>query len=389
MRLAIVCYPTFGGSGVVATELAMHLAERGHQVHVVSYEMPFRLDRPLPNLSFHAVDVGSYPLFRHPPYTLNLTNKLIELVEEHGVELIHSHYAIPHAAAAWQAREVLRDCSRSGAGRFAKDADPRLPDVKLACTLHGTDITLVGRERGFYELTRFAINHQDLLTVPSAWLARETEQHFHTPTGRIQVIANFVELDRFRPDPTPAWRSTLAPPDHRILTHVSNFRPVKHVEEVVGAFAVVRRRMKATLVLVGDGPELPKAEELARELGLREDVRLLGNQKPEPILQASDLFLLPSRAESFGLAALEAMACGCPTLGYHAGGLPEVVEDGVSGLLAPEGCDICLGTLAADLLSNQERYQAMRIAARTRAEHFAPKPIVDAYEQALLATIAS
>jgi L-malate glycosyltransferase len=388
MRIAIVCYPTFGGSGVVATELAMHLAERGHQVHVVSYEMPFRLDRPLPNLSFHAVDVGSYPLFRHPPYTLNLTNKLIELVEEHGVEIIHSHYAIPHAIAAWQAREVLRDCSRAVTGRFPRAAGGTLPQVKLACTLHGTDITLVGREQGFYELTRFAINHQDLLTTPSAWLARQTEEHFHTAPGRIHAIPNFVDLDRFRPDPAPAWRSVLAPADHRILTHVSNFRPVKHVEEVVGAFAVVRRRMKATLLLVGDGPELPKAEAQARELGVRDDVRMLGNQKPEPILQSSDLFLLPSRAESFGLAALEAMACGCPTLGYHAGGLPEVVEDGVSGLLAPEGCDTCMGSLAADLLMDEPRYQAMRLAARKRAEQFAPKPIVDAYEQALLATLA-
>jgi len=383
MRLAIVCYPTFGGSGAVATELAMHLAERGHDVHVVSYEMPFRLDRPLPNLHFHAVDVGSYPLFRHPPYTLNLTNKLIELVEEHGVELIHSHYAIPHAAAAWQAREVLRDCSRIGSNHGGRC----LPDVKLACTLHGTDITLVGRERGFFELTRFAINHQDVLTTPSAWLARETEQHFHTPPGRILAIPNFVELDRFKPDPAPSWRAGLAPADHRVITHVSNFRPVKRVEEVVRAFSVLRRRMPATLLLVGDGPELPKAEELARELGIRDDVRVLGNQKPEPILQASDLFLLPSRAESFGLAALEAMACGCPVLGYHAGGLPEVVEDGVSGMLAPEGCDLCLGTLAAELLENTPRYQAMRLAARLRAEQFAPAPIVDAYEQALLRSL--
>jgi N-acetyl-alpha-D-glucosaminyl L-malate synthase BshA len=378
MRLAVVCYPTFGGSGAVATELAMHLAERGHEIHVVSYDMPFRLDRPLPNLHFHVVDVGTYPLFRHPPYTLNLANKLIELVEEHGVEMIHSHYAIPHAAAAWQAREVLRDCSRPG---------HRLPDVKLACTLHGTDITLVGRERGFFELTRFSINRQDVLTTPSTWLARETEQHFHTPPGRILAIPNFVELDRFRPDPTMSWRSCLAPAGHRVITHVSNFRPVKRVEEVVRAFSVLRKRMPATLVLVGDGPELPKAEEQARQLGVRDDVRVLGNQKPEPILQASDLFLLPSRAESFGLAALEAMACGCPVLGYHAGGLPEVVEDGVSGLLAPEGCDLCLGTLAADLLENEPRYQAMRRAARQHAERFAPGPIVDAYEQALLGVL--
>lgn len=379
MKLAIVCYPTYGGSGVVATELAIHLADRGHDVHVVSYELPFRMDRPLPNLRFHAVDVGEYPLFRHPPYTLNLTNKLIEVVEEHGVEIIHSHYAIPHAAAAWQAQQVLRECGRPGGkGRC---------DVKLACTLHGTDITLVGRERGFYEITRFAIAKQDLLTTPSEWLARETEQWFHVPTGRIQAIPNFVELDRFQPDPAQPWRASLAPPGWKVITHVSNFRPVKRVEEVVRAFSVLRRRMKAVLVLVGDGPELPKAEHLARELGIRDDLRLLGQQKPEPILQASDLFLLPSRSESFGLSALEAMACGVPVLGYHAGGLPEVVEDGVTGLLCPEGTDHCLGSLAADLLLDEPRYQAMRVAARKRAEEFAPKPIVDAYERALLALL--
>lgn len=377
MRLAIVCYPTYGGSGVVATELAIHLADRGHEVHVVSYEMPFRLDKPRRNLWFHAVDVGEYPLFRHPPYTLNLTNKLIELVEEFGVELIHSHYAIPHAAAAWQAQAVLRDCSR-GKGRL---------DVKLACTLHGTDITLVGRERGFFELTRFSIHHQDVLTTPSAWLARETEQHFQVPAGRIVAIPNFVDTERFAPDPSMAWRSSLAEAGQRVITHVSNFRPVKRVEEVVGAFAVLRKRMPAVLALVGDGPELPKAEELARELGVRDDLRLLGNQRPEPILQASDLFLLPSRAESFGLSALEAMACGVPVLGYHAGGLPEVVDDGVTGILCPEGSDRCLGTLAAELLADEPRYRAMRVAARAQAERFAPAPIVDAYERALMAVL--
>ncbi|MBA2480575.1 MAG: N-acetyl-alpha-D-glucosaminyl L-malate synthase BshA [Planctomycetes bacterium] len=374
MKLAIVCYPTYGGSGVVATELAMHLADRGHDVHMVSYEIPFRMDRFRPNLMFHAVDVGDYPLFRYPPYTLNLTNKLIEVVEEHGVEIIHSHYAIPHAASAWMARQVLRE------------KEPR-KDVKLACTLHGTDITLVGRERGFYELTRFAMNHQDLLTTPSAWLSAETDRHFGTKPGTVRAIPNFVDLERFKPDPTKAARQCLAPDDYKVITHVSNFRPVKRVDEVVRAFAVLRRHHKAVLALVGDGPELPKAEHLARELGVRGDLRILGQQKPEPILQASDLFLLPSRAESFGLSALEAMACGCPVLGYAAGGLPEVVEDGVTGLLCPEGSDLCLGTLAAGLLSDEPRYQAMRLAARARAELFAAGPIVDQYERALLALL--
>jgi N-acetyl-alpha-D-glucosaminyl L-malate synthase BshA len=371
MRLAVVCYPTYGGSGAVAAELGMRLADRGHQVHMVSYDLPFRMDRFRANLVFHAVEVGEYPLFRYPPYELNLTNKLIEVVAEHGVDIIHSHYAIPHAASAWMAREVLRQ---------------RAParDVKLACTLHGTDITLVGREQGFFELTRFAIERQDLITAPSAWLAQETDKHFGTAPGRIRAVPNFVDLERFQPDAAQPARQCLAPPDWKIITHVSNFRPVKRVEEVVRAFAVIRRRVKAVLALVGDGPELPKAEHLARELGVRADLRLLGQQKPEPILQASDLFLLPSRAESFGLSALEAMACGCPVLGYHAGGLPEVVEDGVTGILCPEGSDVCLGTLATDLLLDAPRYQAMRAAARARAEGFAPGPIVDQYERLLL-----
>ena len=236
-------------------------------------------------------------------------------------------------------------------------------------------------------MTRFSINRQDLLTTPSRWLAEETEKHFHIAPGRILAIPNFVDIERFQPDPAQPWRECLAEPDARVITHVSNFRPVKRIEEVVRAFSVIRKRMKASLVLVGEGPDLPKAELLARELGIRDDLRMLGNQRPEPILQASDLFLLPSVAESFGLAALEAMACGCPVLGYRAGGLPEVVIDGVTGILCDIGKDICLGTEAADLLENAPRLAAMRIAARTQAVRFAPAAIVDSYEQALLRTL--
>jgi L-malate glycosyltransferase len=375
MRLAMVCYPTFGGSGVVASELAMGLAQRGHDVHLVSYDQPFRIDRWLPNLRFHAVDTPEYPLFRHPHYTLNLTNKLIEVVEQHGVEVIHSHYAIPHAIAAKMAREVLR--SEKGI------------DLKLACTLHGTDITLVGLEPAYYELTRYGIRQQDLLTAPSAWLAHKTCTDFDVPEGLVQVIPNFVDLERFKPSNDRYARDCLAPKGWRVITHASNFRPVKRVEEVVRAFATLRKRVPAVLALAGEGPELPKAEALARELGVREDLRLLGQQdKLEAVLQASDLFLLPSRAESFGLAALEAMACGCPVLGYHAGGLPEVVIDGESGILCPEGSDVCLGTLAANLLLDEPRYQTMRRTARAHAERFAHGPVVERYESALSALIA-
>jgi L-malate glycosyltransferase len=371
MRLAIVCYPTHGGSGVIATELAILLADRGHQVHLVSYELPFRIDRWRANLCFHQVDVGEYPLFRYPPYTLNLTNKLIEVVENDRVEIIHSHYAIPHAHAAWLAREVLRESKGI--------------DVKLACTLHGTDITLVGRERSYHELTKFVMKHQHLLTAPSEWLARQTEEHFAIAPGNIHVIPNFVDLERFRPDPDSPARKSLAPDGERIITHASNFRPVKHVGDVVRAFAVMRKRMRAVLALVGDGPELPMAETLARELGVRDDLRIVGQlEHIEPVLQASDLFLLPSRAESFGLAALEAMACGCPVLGYRAGGLPEVVIDGETGILCDEGGDACLGSIAADLLADEPRYKAMRLAARRQAERFATKPMADQYEKSLM-----
>jgi N-acetyl-alpha-D-glucosaminyl L-malate synthase BshA len=337
---------------------------------MVSYERPFRLDDTLPNLSFHRVEVSDYPLFQYPPYSLALTNKLIELVEEDGVEVIHSHYAVPHAQAAWMAREVLRE--------------ERGLDVKLACTLHGTDITLVGRQNQFFELTRFAIQRQDLLTAPSAWLAQETVNEFHTEGHEIVVIPNFLDLERFCPGDGGDTRRRLGVDGRHLVTHVSNFRPVKRVEDVVSGFAALRNRLDAVLALVGEGPELEKATKLAEILGVRDHVRVLGKLDDlELVLQASDLFFLPSLEESFGLAALEAQACGCPVIGYRAGGLPEVVEDQVTGLLCPKGEDVCMGSLGADLLENQERYQAMRIAARRRAEKFAAGPIVERYERAL------
>ena len=374
MRIAMVCYPTYGGSGVVATELSLSLARRGHQVHLVSFDRPFRYDPLAENLYFHRVEVSEYPLFRHPPYSLNLANKLIELVEEKGVQIIHSHYAIPHAQAAWMAREVLRE--------------ERGLDVALACTLHGTDITLVGVQRSFYELTRFSIQRQDLLTSPSAWLARETEREFHVPAGSVEVIPNFVDLDRFKPgDPAAVaeMRKKLVAEGKFVISHVSNFRPVKRVDDIVRGFAVLRSIHDAILVLVGDGPELSKALELAQELGVRDDIRVLGQMIDlEKVMQASDLFFLPSLAESFGLSALEAQACGCPVIGYRAGGLPEVVIDNESGVLCPEGQDVCLGSLAAEVLLNRERHQRMSIAARKNAERFAVDKVIDRYETALM-----
>ncbi|MEL7058428.1 MAG: N-acetyl-alpha-D-glucosaminyl L-malate synthase BshA [Acidobacteriota bacterium] len=375
MRLAVLCHPTYGGSGVVATELAQQLARLGHEIHLVSYRRPFRYDPLQKNIFFHAVDVSDYPLFKHPPYSLNLTNKLVELVEERGVEAVHSHYAIPHAQAAWMAREVLREAR----GR----------DVKLACTLHGTDITLVGLQRSFHELTRFSIQRQDLLTAPSAWLARETEREFDVAPGRIQVIPNFVDLERFAPKDAAKMRRRLDAEDRFVVSHASNFRPVKRVADVVRGFARLRTEADAVLALVGEGPELEPALALAKELGVRDDLRVLGRlDRPEKVLQASDLFLLPSIAESFGLAALEAQACGVPVIGYRAGGLPEVVVDGETGILCPEGEDVCLGGLSAELLHDATRHRAMREAARTNAERFATGPILAAYERALCCLVS-
>lgn len=370
MRLAVVCHPTYGGSGVVATELSKQLAGRGHEIHMVSYKRPFRYDPLQPNLYFHEVDVSDYPLFRHPPYSLNLTNKLVELVEQEGVEVIHSHYAIPHAQAAWMARQVLRE--------------ERGLDVKLACTLHGTDITLVGMQQSFFELTRFTIQRQHLLTAPSAWLGETTERDFQVVAGSVEVIPNFVDLTRFRPDPGQGIRHQLQAEGKLVLTHVSNFRPVKRVEDVVRGFAAMRQKIDAALVFVGDGPELPKATALASELGVRDDLRVLGKMNDlEKVYQASDLFLLPSLAESFGLSALEAQACGVPVLGYRAGGLPEVVIDGETGILCPAGEDVCLGGLAYELLSRPERLAAMKVASRKNAKRFSVDTILSRYESSL------
>lgn len=375
MKLAITCYPTFGGSGAVATELAIALADLGHEVHVVSSERPFRLNRWRQNLFFHTVEAGDYPLFKHEQYVLPLTNKLVALVEEHGIEVIHSHYAIPHAQAAWMAREVLRE--------------ERGIDVRLACTLHGTDITLVGRLYSYFELTRFTIAKQDLLTAPSLFLAEDTETAFRVPASDISVIPNFVDLERFEPASASDVRNCLAPKGQKILIHVSNFREVKNIPHVISAFAIVAEHMPAVLAMVGEGPELEAAEEQVRELGLRDKVHFLGREeRVQRLLQAADLMLMPSKTESFGLAALEAMACGCPVLAYHTGGLPEVIEHDVSGILCEQGMDVCLGSIALELLGDEARHQAMSQAARQRALFFSRERIVAEYEAALEGLLA-
>jgi N-acetyl-alpha-D-glucosaminyl L-malate synthase BshA len=364
MRIGIVCYPTAGGSGVVATELAVSLASRGHDVHLVSYAMPLRLRSPDERVRYHEVEVASYPLFRYPPYDLALASRLAELDEEEGLDLVHVHYAIPHAISGLLVRALVRP--------------KRLP---LVTTLHGTDITVVGQERAYHRVTRYAILSSDAVTAVSNYLRDETDRVFGA-TRPIDVIPNFVDTERFRPHDDPARRALFARPNQAVLLHVSNFRPVKRSPACVEVLAKVVRERDAVLVMVGDGPERAECEARARRLGMRDRVRFVGaHAEVERLLSVADAFLLPSEYESFGLAALEAMACATPPLTFRSGGLPEVVTDGVDGVLAPPGDDDALAAAATALLSDPARLDAMGAAARrTSLTRFPVEKIVPLYE---------
>ncbi len=366
MRIGITCYPTYGGSGALATELGLALARRGHEVHFISYASPFRLRGFAERVVFHEVDtaISHYPLFDHFPYTLALASKQYEVARREELDILHVHYAIPHATTAWLAREML-------AGERP---------VRVITTLHGTDITLVGQEASFYQITKFSIERSDEVTAVSNFLRDETYRTFGCVSCNVEVIPNFVNLDEYRPDPT-ARREALAPAGDRVVTHISNFREVKRVKDVVRIFARIRKAMPATLVMIGDGPERGDAEREAEQLGVAESVRFLGRlDRVASILQASDLFLLPSQSESFGLAALEAMACGAPAVASRVGGLPEVIEDGVSGLLELPGSVEAMGRRAVELLQHPGRYAAMREAAIAQANRFSAERIVPMYE---------
>jgi len=367
MKIGITCYPTYGGSGAVATELGLELARRGHEVHFITYDSPFRLHGYTERIYFHQVDtrMGRYPLFDHFPYTLALASKQHEVVLREGLEILHVHYAIPHATTAYLAREMLK-------GEQA---------LKVITTLHGTDITLVGQESSFYGITKFSIEQSDEVTAVSTYLRDETYRAFGCVSCDVRVIPNFVNLSEYRPR-EPGARTTLAPEGNKVITHVSNFREVKRVKDVIRVFARVRRAMPATLVMVGDGPDRVDAEHEARELGVTEDVRFLGRlDSVATLLQAGDLFLLPSQTESFGLAALEAMACGSPVVATRAGGIPEVVDDGITGILEPVGSVEAMGRRAVELLRDPGRYAAMREAAIAKAREFSADRIVPMYEQ--------
>jgi N-acetyl-alpha-D-glucosaminyl L-malate synthase BshA len=366
MRVGISCYPTYGGSGIVATELAMALAEGGDEVHVISYALPSRLTLCTPRIFFHEVVTPRYPLFdQYPPYSLALTTKMVEVARHQRLDVLHVHYAIPHATTGWIAREML------GA------AHP----VKVITTLHGTDITLVGQEESFHAITKFSIERSDRVTAVSAYLREETIRTFGCEQCRISVIPNFVNLEEYRPG-TERSRDGLAPEGHKLITHISNFREVKRVKDVIRVFSRIRRAMPATLLMIGDGPERDDAEREARDLEVAGDVRFLGRlDSVAGLLQQSDLFVLPTQSESFGLAALEAMACRVPVVGSRAGGLPEVVEDGVSGILEPPGSVEAMGRRSVELLRDSGRHAAMADAALARARLFDADRIVPMYEE--------
>ena len=366
MKIGITCYPTYGGSGALATELGLRLADRGHEVHFITYDSPFRMRGYVERAVFHQVDttISRYPLFDHYPYTLALASRQYEVALEERLDLLHVHYAIPHATTAFLARSML-------AGQHP---------LKVITTLHGTDITLVGQESSFYAITKFSIEQSDGVTAVSRFLKDETVRAFGCVSRDLQVIPNFVNLAEYRPE-AALPRDSLASPEHRLLVHVSNFREVKRVKDVVRIFARIRRAMPATLLMVGDGPDRPDAEHEARELGVGGDVRFLGRlDAVAPVLAAADLFILPSQTESFGLAALEAMACGAPVLAARSGGLPEVITDGVEGILEPAGSVEAMARRAVTLLRDRDAQQRMRAAAMARAAAFSAETVVPQYE---------
>ncbi len=366
MKIGITCYPTYGGSGAVATELGLELARRGHEVHFVSYDQPFRLGTIHERVLFHAVEMEDYPLFDHPPYTLALAVALHDAARRHSLDLVHMHYAIPHAASAFLARRML---------------EGERP-LKIVTTLHGTDITLVGLHPSFHAITRFSILESDGLTAVSEYLRAETVRDFNVSPERIEVIPNFIDTEMWRPDRVPCHRSMLAPEGEKIVMHVSNFRPVKRVEDVVDVFARIRDRVASRLVLVGDGPDRPRALQRAADLGIESHVLFLGKHASvEELLACADLFLLPSQSESFGLAALEAMACGVPVVATRVGGLPEVVEDGVSGHLFGIGALDEMAEGGIRLLEDPELHRSVAAAARlTAVERFTADTVVPRYE---------
>jgi N-acetyl-alpha-D-glucosaminyl L-malate synthase BshA len=370
MNVGIVCYPTVGGSGIVATELAKALAQRGHEVRLISTEMPFRVPDFQVGLSFHAVQTPGYPLFREPPHLLSLANKIVQVSREHHLDVIHAHYAIPHAAAAYLARQILANAEGANVPR-------------VITTLHGTDVTLIGSDSSYSVTAAFCIDQSDGVTAVSESLRADTYQQMSVRAD-IRVIPNFLDCDIHHRSEDPALRARFTGDDDavRLVIHVSNFRPVKRAEAVIDIFDRIRRRVPSKLLLVGDGPDLDRAGRRVRDLGLSDDVVQLGEQEQVvPLLSVADLFLLPSAQESFGLAALEAMACQVPVVASSVGGLPEVIEHGVTGFLHdPDDLD-GMASSAVTLLTDPRRHRAVATAGLTAVQQrFCANAIVPRYE---------
>lgn len=366
MRIGIVCYPTFGGSGVLATELGKALADKGHLVHFITYQQPVRLSEFNANIFYHEVRVPTYPLFDYPPYETALASTMVDVIVNNQIDLLHVHYAIPHASAAYMAKKILE---KQGI------------NIPVITTLHGTDITLVGRDKTFSPVVAFSINESDAITAVSNNLRDETNKIFKI-TKEIHVIQNFVDVRRFNKKPIDAFRQVIAPNQEKIVIHASNFRRIKRVEDVVRIFARIHEQVPSKLLFVGDGPERPAAESLSRELGICEDIRFVGKQEQiEEILAISDIFLLTSDYESFGLAALEAMAAGVPVISTNAGGLPEINVHGKTGYLSNVGDIESMSNYAIELLSDNKKLAEFKANASAHANTFDIQNIVPRYEE--------
>ena len=367
MKIGIVCYPTFGGSGVLATELGKALAEKGHEIHFITYQQPVRLNGFHTNIFYHEVRVPTYPLFDYPPYELALASAMVDVILNHDLDLIHAHYAIPHASAAYTAKQIVKQKT----GR----------SVPVITTLHGTDITLVGRDKTYEPVVTFSINESDAITAVSENLRAETFKHFDIKK-EIQVIHNFVDVHRYNKKAVAAFRQVIAPNNEKIIIHASNFRKIKRIDHVMEIFKNIHSALRAKLLMVGDGPERPLAEDLTRQYGLDGDVRFLGKQEQmEELLAVSDVFLLPSEYESFGLAALEAMAASTVVISTDAGGLGEINIDGVTGYTAPVGDVAKMSKNAIELLQDEPKLKAFKHNALKEAKLFDIHHIIPKYEE--------
>ncbi|WP_432410599.1 N-acetyl-alpha-D-glucosaminyl L-malate synthase BshA [Rasiella sp. SM2506] len=373
MKIAIVCYPTFGGSGVVATELGLALAERGHEIHFITYKQPVRLDLLSKHIHFHEVSVPEYPLFHYQPYELALSSKLVDMVKLYKIEVLHVHYAIPHAYAGYMAKKML----------LAEGIS-----IPMVTTLHGTDITLVGNHPFYKPAVTFSINKSDVVTSVSQSLKDDTNRLFDITT-EIDVVPNFIDVEKYTNPFTDCQRDLMAEKDEYIITHISNLRPVKRIMDVIEIFDRIQKEIPAILIMVGEGPEKEAGEALCRKKGIQDKVRFLGNSSEiDKILCFSDLFLLPSEKESFGLAALEAMASGVPVISSNTGGLPEVNVDGVSGYLSDVGALDEMATNAISILKSPEELSKFKRQAKEAARKFDTKNIVPMYEDVYAKAVA-